>query len=143
MSNATRTKLSGQVFNYALLSAVSFAGNLGLTVWFHEWAGVSSFLAVPMAMALITLFNFYAIKLFVFKNGWHQWGKQLIGFIASIFAFRLAEYIAFVVFHGLMAVPYTPAYAFILAVSAACKFFFLRQVLFVQPPRATLYEPIP
>lgn len=129
------------MFSYALLSAVSFVGNIGLTVGFHEWAGISSFLAVPMAMTLITLFNFFSVKCFVFKNGWHQWGKQLTGFIASIFAFRVAEYVAFVLLHGLMAVPYTPAYAFILALSAGGKFFFLRQVLFVQPPRTTLYRP--
>lgn len=133
-----------QAKRFVVLSAISFAGYLGLTALLHEQLGVSSYIAVPISMACITLFNFFTLKLFIFPSSELHWLKQLAGFITSIAGFRVAEYIAFLLLHGLIALPYLPAYATILGASAACKFLFLRTVLFAGPKQASvLPEPTP
>ena len=53
--------LRHQAVRYAVLSVISFVGNLALMVALHEWAGLSAYHAVPIAMACITTFNFYGI----------------------------------------------------------------------------------
>ena len=119
-----------QAIVYALLSAVSFILNLGLTALLHEVVGLSSFVAVPIAMIVITFFNFCTLKLFIFDQSNGKWRHQLAGFIASIAGFRGVEYLCFTLFHGLFALPYLPVYSAILLASAVCKFVFLRSVLF-------------
>jgi putative flippase GtrA len=136
--------LSDQALRYLLLSGLSFGGNLGLTVLLHEWIGLSSLVAVPIAMVFVTLLNFVTLKLFIFNHGEQGWAKQLGGFVASIAAFRVTEYAAFVVIHGLLGTPYVIAYASILTASAVCKFLFLRNILFAGPrPPVSLTEPLP
>lgn len=119
-----------QAVRYALLSGLSFAGNLGLVVLLHEVIGLSSYLAVPIAMLCVTLFNFCTLKLAIFTQANRHWSRQLAGFLASIAGFRLAEYLCFLLLHGGLALPYLPAYGAILIVSAGCKFLFLRNILF-------------
>lgn len=136
--------ISGQAVRFALLSAISFVGYLGLTALMHEGLGLSSYVAVPIAMACITLFNFFSLRLVIFKPTTRGWFAELLGFLASIAGFRVAEYAAFIVLHGLLDLPYLPAYAAILATSAVCKFLFLRNILFASATTpAPLAEPTP
>lgn len=122
--------LKRQAFAFAVLSAVSFVGYLGLTALFHELLQISTWLSVPIAMMCMTLFNFVTLRLFIFDNAAGRWTVQLAGFLASIIGFRAAEYASFLLLSGVLSIPYLPAYAGILLVSAICKFVFLRQILF-------------
>ncbi len=124
--------LKRQALAFAVLSAVSFVGYLGLTALFHEVLNISTWLSVPIAMTCMTLFNFVTLRLFIFDNHAGRWTVQLAGFLASIVGFRAAEYACFLLLSGVLSIPYLPAYAGILLVSAVCKFVFLRQVLFAQ-----------
>ena len=119
-----------QASRFAMLSVISFAGHLALTGVLHERLGISSYVAVPIAMACITLFNFFSTRLAIFNPSERGWLKELLGFLASIAGFRVAEYAAFILLHGLLELPYLPAYTSILAVSAVCKVLFLRNILF-------------
>lgn len=125
--------IQSQALRYAFLSAVSFAGNLTLIAGLHEWGGLSTYLAVPIALVCMTLFNFFTIRMMVFTDSNRGLLQQFIGFISSIAGFRAAEYAGFILLHGVFAAPYLPAAAAILAVSAACKFLFLRRVVFAGP----------
>ena len=136
--------IHAQALRFAALSVLSFAGYLGLTAFLHEFVGVSSYVAVPIAMACITLLNFYTLRLFIFDNAGRQWLTQLAGFLASIAGFRVAEYGCFLLLHGLLGFVYLYAYAVILFASAICKFIFLRSVLFAPVRPATPFvEPTP
>jgi len=145
LTESTHTRsISGQAIRFAILSAVSFVGYLGLTALLHERMGINSYVAVPIAMACITLFNFFSLRLVIFKPSERGWLPDLLGFLASIAGFRFAEYAAFIVLHGLLGLPYLPAYAVILATSAVCKFMFLRNILFANArPPAPLAEATP
>ena len=129
-----RHSIHHQAIRFGALSAVSFTGYLGLTALMHEVIGISSFIAVPIAMGCMTAFNFFTLKLAVFPKTEQHWFKQFLGFVSSIAGFRVLEYAAFVVLHGLMLLPYLPVYASILAISAICKFLFLRNILFAPRP---------
>ncbi len=130
---AGKRTLRSQATRYALLSGISFAGNLGLTVLLHEIVGLSAYLAVPIALITMTLFNFFTIRHVVFTDAAGGIVKQFTGFVASIAGFRAAEYVGFVLLHGVFIVDYLPACAAILAASAVCKFLFLRRVVFAIP----------
>jgi|GEM_PF-1875988 len=121
-----------QAFYYAVLSAVSLVGNLGLTALLHEMLGVSTWLSVPVAMTCMTLFNFFTLRVFIFDTHSSPWYLQLSGFVASIAGFRAMEYVAFLFLNCLLMIPYLPAYVGILLISAICKFLFMRQVLFAK-----------
>lgn len=143
-SDPPTNTISRQALRFAGLSGLSFAGYLGLTALLHEALGMSTYLAVPIAMACITLFNFFTLRLFIFQDSATPWLKQLTGFLASIAGFRAAEYLSFILLHGVLTLPYLPAYACILFASAACKFLFLRRVLFAPRIQSTpLAEPNP
>lgn len=125
--------IHNQAARYAVLSVISFVGNLGLVYTLHEWAGLSPYLAVPIAMVCMTLFNFFTIRTVVFTDSRRGIATEFAGFITSIAAFRGAEYAGFALLHGLLTVAYLPAVAVVLAVSAGCKFLFLRSVVFAGP----------
>jgi len=140
MTHATTNPTAGrplrhQALRYAGLSVLSFSVNLSLVVALHEWAGLASYLAVAIAMVLVTVMNFCSIRLLVFdrtaKAG--RWGTQFAGYLASTAGFRAAEYIAFLVLCGVLAQPYLPSYAAVLAISVVGKFLFLRGVVFAGP----------
>lgn len=125
---------------FALLSAISFAGYLVFTAILHDAIGINAYLSVAVAMVCITLFNFITLRRFIFEPTSRSWLSELIGFLASIAGFRVAEYAAFLLIHGALDTPYLLAYAGILGASALCKFIFLRNILFAKtlgkPPLA-------
>ena len=134
--------IQNQALRYAGLSVLSFVGNLGLLLLLHEGLGLSNYIAIPIAMACMTTFNFFTIRLAIFRNATANWLKQFAGFLASIAGFRVVEYISFIVLHGVLAVPYLPAYASILIAVAVTKFLFLRNILFAAPrPAPPITEP--
>lgn len=143
MTDATSTTTAGrplrhQALRYAGLSVLSFGVNLSLVVILHEWAGLASYLAVAIAMALVTVMNFCTIRLLVFdrtaKAG--RWRAQFAGYLASTAGFRAAEYLAFLLLCGLLLLPYLPAYAGVLACSVVGKFLFLRGYVFAGSPKS-------
>lgn len=126
-----------QALRFALLSGLSFTVNLSLVYALHEWAGMSSLIAVPIAMAVVTAMNFVALRWFVFGHDGRTWWSQMIGFVVSIAGFRLIEYLAFLLIHGLLGAPYLIAYAGILIASLVGKFLFLRGTVFRTSPKQT------
>lgn len=133
-SDKAGLSMQSQALRYAMLSAVSFVGNLGLLFVLHEWIGISSYIAVPIAALSMTLFNFVTLRLVIFEATDRGLAKELAGFLASIALFRVAEYAAFVSLHGLLGMTYLYAYALVLVVSAVSKFLFMRSVLFAIKP---------
>ncbi|MFN3167338.1 MAG: GtrA family protein [Phycisphaeraceae bacterium] len=125
-----------QALRFALLSGLSFLVNLSMTALLHEWAGLSGLVAVPIAMACVTVMNFAALRWFVFGHDGRGVGHQFAGFVASIAGFRLAEYAAFALLHGVFGSPYLITYATILVASLIGKFTLLRGTVFrtYKPP---------
>lgn len=119
-----------QALRFALLSGLSFVVNLSTTYLLHEWVGWSSLVAVPIAMAIVTVMNFCVLRGFVFSGDGRGWWAQFAYFVLSIAGFRVAEYAAFVLLHGVLSSPYLITYAGILAASLVCKFLFLRGTVF-------------
>ena len=119
-----------QALRFALLSGLSFVVNLSLTAALHEALGLSSLIAVPIAMACVTVMNFGALRWFVFGHDGRSAWRQFVGFITSIAGFRLAEYLAFALVHGALGAPYLVTYAAILVCSLIGKFVLLRGTVF-------------
>jgi len=119
-----------QAFRFALLSGLSFVVNLSMTFALHEWIGLSSLIAVPIAMACVTTMNFAALRWFVFGHDGRGVWRQFVGFVGSIAGFRLVEYAAFALIHGVFGSPYLTTYAAILVASLIGKFLLLRGTVF-------------
>jgi putative flippase GtrA len=119
-----------QAFRFALLSGMSFVVNLSMTFALHERVGLSSLIAVPIAMACVTAMNFAALRWFVFGHDGRSVWHQFAGFVGSIAGFRLVEYAAFALFHGVFGSPYLTTYAAILVASLIGKFVLLRGTVF-------------
>lgn len=131
MSQAEHAKpMRKQAARFAMLSALSFGVNLSMTAALHEWAGLSSLIAVPIAMVCVTVMNFGALRWFVFGHDGRSATTQFIGFATSIAGFRLAEYLVFALVHGLLGAPYLITYAAILIASLVGKFLLLRGTVF-------------
>lgn len=115
---------------FILISALSFVSYLAITAAATELFGVPPWAAAIIAMVGVTKMNFWFMRRYVFPGSREPWPTQLARFVASIAAFRVAEYTAFLITTELLGLPYLPSYALILVVSFALKFVVFRNHVF-------------
>lgn len=124
--------LLSQAARFAAASIAAFSGNIALTQFLHDVLTIPVTIAIPIAMTVMIVVNFAMLRLIVFRTTAGAWLPELGGYIASIIGFRAMEYVSFIAAHGFIGLPYLPTYSAILVTSMACKFLFLRSVLFAR-----------
>jgi putative flippase GtrA len=107
---------------FLVLSGLSFVVNLGLTVGLHELLAVPERWSFVIALVTVFTMNFLLLRHFVYDGQQGSIAGQLAGYTASAGAFRLLEYLAFLVLLGWLDADYRLVVVGVLAVSAILKF---------------------
>jgi putative flippase GtrA len=133
---------------FALLGGSSFALNFGITVGLHQVAGVREEIAFAVALATVFTMNFLGMRHFVYPGEHRSAGRQLVLFAISSASFRALEYLAFLVLHTWLRLPYTLVLVVVLGASFVAKYGFYKVWVFArigrkaprpapEPPAAT------
>jgi putative flippase GtrA len=120
---------------FALLGAVSFSANFGLTVLLHEVMGVREELAFALVLALTTVMNFVLMRTFVYPGRKGRLLAQFGLFVVSSLGFRSVEYACFLVFHTWLGLAYKLVLVGTLTTTFVTKFFYYGSVVFNRPER--------
>jgi putative flippase GtrA len=107
---------------FLLLSGLSFLVNLGLTVGLHELLGVPERWSFAIALVTVFAMNFLLLRHCIYDGRQGSIQTQLAGYTASAGAFRLLEYLAFLLLLGWLDADYRLVVVSVLAVSAILKF---------------------
>lgn len=125
-SDRTR-KLAAQLARFMVSTGFSAAMSFGLPILLHEWFGTAERVAVAIGFAVAYVGNIALLRLFVFQSR-GSWRKQLARYIPANGAFRLAEYVAFLLLLERAGLDYRIAMLVVLGVSAGLKFFIYRWI---------------
>ncbi len=117
------------LLRYAQISCLSFAVNLGLTVFLHEVLGVAEEAAVACALVVVFVMNFVAMRVYIYHARHTALWQQFLAYSGSALAFRAVEYTAFLVGHTWLRGDYRLVVALITVIAAVIKFVYYR-VLF-------------
>ena len=128
-----RSFRESKVFRFALLGAVSFAANLGLTYYFVDVLRLRPEMGFPASLASVLLLNFAANRWFVFEATEQSLGGQFLTFLVSSLLFRICEYGLFLLVFSLIGFGYLPIVATILVTSFCLKFIIFKTHIFAKP----------
>ncbi len=115
---------------YLMMSGLSALLSLGVPFLLHEGFGIRPEIAVACGLAAAFVMNFFTARLFVFKKKGPV-SLQLWRFAFVSFAFRSAEYLAFLLLHNALGIQYMIANASVLFLSFCLKFFVYKIFVFV------------
>ena len=104
-------------------SILSFMINIGLTVLLHEAWHAPEELAFAIALMVVHLVNFIALRYYVYDSKGAHAGKQFIIYSGSALRFRGAEYLAFLALHSWFSFDYRAVVLGIIITSAMLKYF--------------------
>ncbi|MAG93342.1 MAG: hypothetical protein CMJ48_06290 [Planctomycetaceae bacterium] len=93
----SREPQRGSTRRFVIWIVCSYALNLGILAAQVELAGVPEWLAFAVSLATITLVNFVALRLYVYRSTQTPARSQFVPYLASVAGFRTAEYVSFVV----------------------------------------------
>jgi len=115
---------------YLVMSGMSAILSLGVPFVLHEAFAVRPDIAVACGLTAAFVMNFFTARLFVFRKKGSL--KQQLGRFALVsFAFRLGEYLAFLLLHSVFGVQYMIANASVLFLSFCLKFFVYKIFVFI------------
>jgi putative flippase GtrA len=104
------------------LSGASFGCNFGLTWLLHDVLSLPVGLSFPIALGSVSLLNFVALRFVVFRGGERPASNQAAIFFPTVAAFRILEYLAFLLLVDRLRVDYQLSMAVVLPVSAVAKY---------------------
>jgi putative flippase GtrA len=117
---------------FGALGAVTFATNVGLTVFLHEVMRLSEEFAFALSLVTVFSISFVACRYIVFENAWEGDPRnQVFLFLVSSLGFRGIEYVMFLLLHSLLGIYYLVALTTVLIVSFFAKFLYYRRAVFV------------
>jgi putative flippase GtrA len=105
-----------------VFSGVSFAVNIGITSSLHEGIGVSPEISFAVALLVVFVMNFAAMRWWIFAGTNRRLGSQLLGFGFSSLAFRGLEYCGYLVLYRVLGIPYLGAAVATIGVSFVAKY---------------------
>lgn len=123
----TTPALAAQLGRFMISTGFSAAMSFGLPILLHEWFGIAERIAVAIGFATAYAGNIVLLRLFVFRSR-GSWRKQLARYIPANGAFRLAEYVAFLLLLERAGLDYRIAMLVVLGASACFKFFVYRWI---------------
>lgn len=122
-----------QTIKWFLASGVSFVLVLTITIFSHEAIGLPEEFSLAIAMVVVLGVNFFTCRYLVFESTHGAIFKQIAGFATSVITFRVFEYLAFLLFHTLIGLPYLPVLICIQFGAFMLKFVVMRQFVFRKP----------
>ena len=128
-STTASRRPAGQLVRWVLVSGVSFATNLGITVAGTEWFGLSPPLSFAVALVLVQVWNFLAIRYLIFGSEEMPIGLQARRYLGLTVLFRVAEWVGFKALHTLGTADYRALVVGVLVFSSLFKFVVYRHWL--------------
>jgi len=113
---------------YAQVSCLSFVVNIGLTIFLHEVCAVPEEIAFAVAIVVVFLMNFTAMRHYIYKGSSGPLGGQFATFAVSSIGFRGTEYLGFLVLHSWLGFDYRVVVVGVTGVSAGVKFLYYKFV---------------
>jgi len=124
-------ELAVQLTRYGGLTVLSACVSIGLPILLHEVARLEERVAVAIALVCAFLLNFLGIRGFVFgKSGGIR--GDLARFLGTSIAFRLFEYVGFLLLFGQFGLDYIVALLIPLAISFCLKFITYKLFVFAR-----------
>lgn len=118
-----------QIVRYLLMTGVSAIFTLGVPILLHEGLFIEEEKAVAIALSTAFIINFLTTRYYVFKAGSGVNGQAVRYAVTSV-AFRVSEYLAFLVLHSLLNIYYAFALVLIMLTSLVFKFLVNRIYVF-------------
>jgi putative flippase GtrA len=119
----------GSAARFLVATGASMVFSLGGSAFFTEVIHLPARLSVAAALVLAFLFNFFFLRLFVFRSTAPK-GRQLLHFGLTSIGFRGAEYLLFLLLYETTGLPYMISLILSLGLSFVGKFIYHRQVTF-------------
>ncbi|MCU0303906.1 MAG: GtrA family protein [Thermoanaerobaculales bacterium] len=120
-----------QLVRFGALGAVGLGVNIAITVTLTEIVDAQEEVAFAIALAVVFVFSFLTSRHIIFVGA--STGnptRQLVRFALTSAAFRVAEYLAFLLLHTTLKLPYLLAIVVVLGVSFLTKFVTYSTVVF-------------
>jgi putative flippase GtrA len=115
-------------FRFAQISGLSFAVNIGVTVFLHEHCGATEELAFATALVVVFLMNLFTMRYYIYNGRSGCSATQFTVYLGSAIVFRGSEYIVFLVLHTWLQFDYRLVAVAVTPFSAVLKFFYYRLV---------------
>lgn len=136
-------RLAAAFGRFGLLGAASFSINVGLTAGLHELGGVREEYAYAISLVVVLATNFVACRYWVFRGSHGGVVTQGLAFLASSFAFRGVEYVAFLLLHTIGGLHYLVTIFLVTGFSTVAKFVHYRFIVFRTVPADPPARPSP
>lgn len=107
---------------FVALSGLSFAMNMGVTVFLHEMMRVPPEIAFAVALTAAVITSFLGMRYYVCPSQRQNIVRQFVLFVVSSSGFRVLEYAAFFALHVGIGFPYRPVMVTTLFASLAVKY---------------------
>ena len=121
-----------QVIRFLLMTLLSAGLTLALPILFHEAFGVPKELAVALALATAFLVNFFTVRIVVFQSVGNP-TSEFIRYTLTNAAFRIGEYLLFLLLHAILEIYYILVLGVVLSLSLVAKFILYRFLVFNTP----------
>jgi len=124
-----------ELIRFGLATALSAAVTLGVPIVLHEGFSVPARSAVAIAFTVAFILNFITTRSFVFRSTGDT-RRELPRYVVTSLAFRLAEYLAFLLLFQLGMVYYV-AQVIVVGLSLVLKFFTFKTFVYGRRPQPT------
>jgi putative flippase GtrA len=118
-----------QAIGFGASGIISIGVNFLVTVFLHELVGLPARVAYAFGLSTTIIINFLFIRKVIFRSQ-RNVNKQFLIFLGSSFAFRGAEWIAFVIIETVADLPYIWVMLCIHTISAVIKFWYYKLFVF-------------
>jgi len=125
------TRAARSFARYCAVGVLNLGLNLGVTAFLHEIAHAPEEAAYAAGLLSVFVVNFFVSRHYIYEAGRGPPGIQLGRFALTSGAFRLGEYAAFLLLHGLLGVWYLAAAFVVQVTSFIAKFLVFRTWVFV------------
>lgn len=126
---ATETYKSDSARRFLVASVASFTVSVGSAVLTRKIPGLAEQYAAALALVIALVFNFFSMRLFVFRSRGHI-GREALEYTISSIGFRFAEYLVFLLLFQIAGLPYLMSFIAALGLSFIAKYFFHKNVTF-------------
>ena len=114
-----------------MMTGTSFGANIGLTVFFHEYLGLTETTSFGVTLFIVFLSNFFLMRYYVYGASNTSPRRQFSLYLASSLGFRGLEYVSFLVVHTLLNIQYIIGIVGVLGGSFLVKFIWYRKIVFI------------
>ncbi len=125
---------------------VFFSGlSMGLVTFvtfvFHEWFHLTEQWSFLTALLLVSTWNFFAIRYFIYGGNQRPIGRQFVEFVSSSLAFRGFEFLSYWILIDVSSINYLLATAVVLPASFIGKYLLYSTFVFKQRSMAEQSDP--